>query len=60
MIVADCSDAQRRRISALEDELDVRAVAFTRQPQLARLSEEELERIRAVEKELGLTLVIYK
>lgn len=58
--IAHLTADQARLIEELEEELDVCAIAMEPGLEMAQLSEEELEKVRALEQKLNVRLVVYK
>jgi hypothetical protein len=56
---AQLDETNLTKLRALETELGSRIVAFEKQYPLANLSEEQLKRLQAAEKELDVVLIAY-
>ena len=60
MMIARCNDDQFNRINTLEEELNGIVVAYAKPPVLADLSDAQLAKLRALENQLNLTLLVYR
>lgn len=58
--IAHISAEQAQKIQALEQEFDVCALAMEPGLELAELSEEALVKVRELEAELGVNLIVYR
>jgi hypothetical protein len=57
---ADLDDAGLKKVSAMEEQLGSVVIVMERLVPVASLSEEQLERIQSLEKDLGVVLVAYQ
>ena len=58
--IAHISAEQAQKIQALEKELDVCALAMEPGLELAELSQDALDKVRDLENELGVNLIVYR
>ena len=57
--IAHLENDQSNKIQDLENELDVCVIALEPGLEIAQLNEEQLVRVKQVEKEIEVTLVVY-
>ena len=58
--IATLSEEGAAKLKELESEMDVQIMAFESGSQLAELTKQQLNRIKSLEDELGMTLLVYK
>lgn len=58
--IAHISVEQAQKIQELEKELDICALAMEPGLELAELTEEDLVKVRKLESELGVNLIVYR
>lgn len=58
--IATLSEDSAAKLKELESEMDVQIMAFEPGTQLAELTKQQLNRIKSLEDELGVTLLVYK
>ncbi len=58
--IAQISVEQAQKIQELEKELDICALAMEPGLEMAELTEEDLVKVRKLESELGVNLIVYR
>ncbi len=58
--IATLSEDSAAKLKELESEMDVQIMAFEPGTQLAKLTKQQLNRIKSLEDDLGVTLLVYR